>query len=272
MAQLQVDAIQIAPTRTVNAQGRTQRVAAARVPNQRDVVMGRGDDAREALTIALEAHQQHARETLDLVGKAFRNLDEGKGRFRRWKAEVGPTTVEEFIEFGNNCVKPGYDYFTALYIHEEGKLHNLYLAFKGAEIFDPLRVVEMSEAGTMLQADLLLRFGFPEFTLEFLEGLKKEIPRYRRMARAHFDWNALDGSKEYEESLRVRRERREHDPTVREPAYTNWWDDPAERGRRIWLWWRIRVYEVQEFTHIPLALRLVALVQPSSCGIERVFF
>ena len=54
-------------------------------------------------------------------------------------------------------------------------------------------------------------------------------------------------------------------------AYTNWWDDPAGRVRRIWLWWRIRVYEVQEFTHIPLALRLVALVQPSSCGIERVF-
>jgi hypothetical protein len=47
--------------------------------------------------------------------------------------------------------------------------------------------------------------------------------------------------------------------------------DPAERGRRIWLWWRIRVYEVQEFEYIPVALRLVALVPPSSCGIERVF-
>jgi hypothetical protein len=31
------------------------------------------------------------------------------------------------------------------------------------------------------------------------------------------------------------------------------------------------VYEVQEFDYIPVALRLVALVQPSSCGIERVF-
>ena len=46
---------------------------------------------------------------------------------------------------------------------------------------------------------------------------------------------------------------------------------PAERGRRTWLWWRIRVYEVQEFEYIPVALRLVALVPPSSCGIERVF-
>jgi hypothetical protein len=73
---------------------------------------------------------------------------------------------------------------------------------------------------------------------------------------------ALDGANEYDEKLRAHNEGREHDQTLREPTSTNWWDDPAA--------WRIRVYEVQEFTHIPLALRLVALVQPS-CGIERVF-
>ena len=203
MAQAEVDALQIAPTRAPNAQGRTQRAAAARVPNQRDVHMGRGEDARDAATNALEGRLQHARETVDLVAKAQRNLDAEKERFRLWKEEVGPITLEEFIEFGNNCAKPGYDYFTKLYIHEEEKLHNLYLAFKGAEIFDPLRVVQMSEAGTMLQVDLLNRFGFPEFTNEFLEGLKTEIPRYRRMARAHFDWNALDGAKEYDDALRT---------------------------------------------------------------------
>ncbi len=31
------------------------------------------------------------------------------------------------------------------------------------------------------------------------------------------------------------------------------------------------MYDAQEFEYIPLALRLVALVPPSSCGIERVF-
>jgi hypothetical protein len=167
MAQAEVDALQIAPTRTHNAQGRTQRAAAARVPNQRDVHMGRGEDARDAATNALEARLQHATETADLVAKARRNLEAEKVRFRQWKEEVGPINLEEFIEFGKNCVKPGYDYFTTLYIHEQGKLHNLYLAFKGAEIFDPLRVVQMSEAGTMLQVDLLSRFGFPEFTNAF---------------------------------------------------------------------------------------------------------
>ena len=153
----------------------------------------------------------------------------------------------------------------------EGKLHNLYLAFKGAEIFDPLRVKEMSEPATMQQADLLPRFGFPEFNDEFVEALKNEIPRYRRMARAHFDWNALDGAKEYNEKIQELNAGRGNDPTLREPAYPNWEHDPAERGRRIWLWWRIRVYEVQEFEYITVALRLIALVPPSSCGIERVF-
>ena len=55
MAQLQVDALQIAPIRTVNSQRRTQRATAARVPNQRDAIMGRDEDAREAVTNALEA-------------------------------------------------------------------------------------------------------------------------------------------------------------------------------------------------------------------------
>ena len=188
---------QLAPPRTGNVQGRTQRAAAARVPNQRVVLMGRGEETRVAVTNALEARQQHARETAELVAKALTNLDVGKENFRRWKAEVGPVTIEEFIEFGNNCVQPGYTYFSNLYIQEEGKLHNLYMAFKGAEIFDPLRVKAMSEEATILQVDLLARFGFPEFTPEFLEGVKKEIPRYRRMARAHFEWNSLDGAEEY---------------------------------------------------------------------------
>ncbi len=101
MAQSELDAALLAPPRTGNFQGRTQRAAAARVPNQRDVLMGRGEDAREAVTNALEARQQHAKDTADLVEKALQNLDAGKDRFRRWKAKVGPVTAAEFIEFGN---------------------------------------------------------------------------------------------------------------------------------------------------------------------------
>ena len=92
-----------------------------------------------------------------------------------------------------------------------------------------------------------------------------------RCLRLLSHWGTIEGAEEYEKQRRRRLEAREHDPTLRVPEYKKWEDDPAERARRIWLWWRIRVYEVQEFQFIPLALRLVALVQPSSCGIERVF-
>jgi hypothetical protein len=109
-----VNALELAPQRPVNSHGRVQRMAAARIPNQRDVHMGREDDVREATTNALAACQQHAKDTAELVAKAVRNLQKGEETFTQWKAEVGPITVEEFIAFGKNCVQPGYDYFRKL--------------------------------------------------------------------------------------------------------------------------------------------------------------
>ena len=50
-----------------------------------------------------------------------------------------------------------------------------------------------------------------------------------------------------------------------------WEDDPIERARRIWEWWKARVKGVSFFKYWPLALRLVVLVQPSSAFVERVF-
>jgi hypothetical protein len=62
------------------------------------------------------------------------------------------------------------------------------------------------------------------------------------------------------------------DLTTRVPHRRNSWkEDPNERARRIWLWWRIRVHEVKEYFFFNTALRLVALVQPSSCSLERDF-
>jgi hypothetical protein len=35
------------------------------------------------------------------------------------------------------------------------------------------------------------------------------------------------------------------------------------------MWWKIRVCEVEDCQHANIALRLVALAQPSSCSLER---
>jgi hypothetical protein len=88
-AQYQLDALEVAPQRPVNSQGRVQRMAAARIPNQRDVHMGRGDDVREAATNALAACQQHAKDTAELVAKAVRNLQKGEETFTQGRQKLG---------------------------------------------------------------------------------------------------------------------------------------------------------------------------------------
>jgi hypothetical protein len=58
--------------------------------------------------------------------------------------------------------------------------------------------------------------------------------------------------------------------TIEEPV--SWLGDPAEKNRRIWEWWVTRVRgEASAFKHWPTALRLIALVQPSSADVERLF-
>ena len=52
----------------------------------------------------------------------------------------------------------------------------------------------------------------------------------------------------------------------------DWHDDPGEKGRRIWEWWRSRLLdEICPFVYFKEAVRLVVLVQTSSASIERVF-
>ena len=52
----------------------------------------------------------------------------------------------------------------------------------------------------------------------------------------------------------------------------DWYDDPGEKGRRIWEGWRSRLLdEICPFVYFKEAVRLVVLVQTSSASIERVF-
>ena len=48
-------------------------------------------------------------------------------------------------------------------------------------------------------------------------------------------------------------------------------NDPAEKARRNWYRWREVLYPTCQFPAFSVALRLVALVQPSSAFIERCF-
>ena len=72
----------------------------------------------------------------------------------------------------------------------------------------------------------------------------------------------IPGAKEYDESLAAK--------NSKSPALPDktWLDDPIEKARRLWEWWRANH---NKFTYFSKAARLVVLVQTSSCAVERVF-
>jgi hypothetical protein len=120
----------------------------------------------------------------------------------------------------------------------------------------------------------LKKFGFKQFTNEFIEKLKREIIRLKVLADQEFDWDNVKGAAAYNDALQAKvarqRERQENDPSFdsREERYKTWEDDPGEEARWIWIWWA----DVRDkFTSFSTALRLVALVQTSSASVERLF-
>lgn len=225
-------------------------------------------------------------------------------------------TKEEFVELGHAVVKPGYDYYNRLYNAVGGELFLLKQAYRGASVFDILKLKSMSVETASLLVDDLAKFDFDEFTGEFLEGLKKELPEVIRHANLDFDFSKVDGAAEYDACLARKLKAKaakaaktakvaqaaggdggggssslaagsssssssaaDDDDVVFAATETakrvidaeKWEDDPAEKARRIWEWWKTRVKGVKFFVFWPTALRLVVLVQPSSAFVERVF-
>ena len=139
-----------------------------------------------------------------------------------------------------------------------------------------------SLAGATAPIDNLTHFRFPEFNNALLGGCKSEIKALWLASKTPFDWDALDGAGEYNRALTNKHQYvpRDDDPErldappnpgLREILPRDWKSDPAEKGRRLWLWWRIRAYECKEFRNFSVVVRLVALIQPSSAAMGRVF-
>ena len=55
------------------------------------------------------------------------------------------------------------------------------------------------------------------------------------------------------------------------PVDDDWRKDAGEKAKRIWEWWKPIVVDDSNFPFFSLALRLIALIQVSSCAVERVF-
>ena len=118
--------------------------------------------------------------------------------------------------------------------------------------------------------DELVRFKFPEFTTSFLIKMKKEVGTLLALYKSNFNWSTLPGAAEYDAKLQEKIASNDNasDTDATSPAHSTWEDDPSEKARRIWEWWRIHH---GKFVCFKKAVRLVALVQVSSAAAERVF-
>jgi hypothetical protein len=136
-----------------------------------------------------------------VLAKTKKNAAVRQKEEREWKDETGPVLKEEFLKFGNDAVKPGYDYYLALYNTIGGELYEVKRAYHAGSVFDPLKLKSMSVDTIELLIDDLVCFGFPKFTDEFLKGMKKELPLVIEHAHKPFDFGSVPGAAEYDASL-----------------------------------------------------------------------
>ena len=109
-----------------------------------------------------------------------------------WRENVGPVTEDDFLVFAQGVVSPGYDYYRKLYLTPLGAMYNLRLAFRGATVLDQFNIAAITIPAAELLVDDLKHFGFPEFTPDFLQDVKKELSLLKQHAQRDFDRDAVD--------------------------------------------------------------------------------
>jgi len=167
-------------------------------------------------------------------------------------------------------LSPAGDYYNKLFTEKGGDCYNIRQMVEATQIFNPMFLKDnMSETDiyTTLYnlADKLKYFHYDKtITDQLLENLKKEMPKLVEEAKRDHDLDRIPSSKRY----KTRLQQRIKSKNLPEGSTLKWEDDAGEYAERIWYWWKPRV---TEFPIHALVLRLVVLVQLSSCCIERVF-
>ena len=96
-------------------------------------------------------------------------------------------------------------------------MYDLKAAFRGASVFDCLKLKQMSKETAELLIDDLAKFEFLESTPELLAGLKEELPEVLRQARVPFDFSSVPGAAKYDAAL-ARKLKRKADKAASTPS------------------------------------------------------
>ena len=254
---------------------------------------------------------ENAQELYDLKLEEIRNVNANLSEFRRDLIELdvslGPITEEDFIRYAESIVECAFEKYRLLF-EKDADLIRSRSAFMGCKAFDILYLrLSPSVIEVERLVDKLVNFVFDEFSDEFISGMKNEIPDLLELVNSiQFDFEEEpDPSNLYRNRVlaRARRARQraiiceieriagdgndvnnqlpdDIEGELREGGNIdrvditakNWKDDPGERARRIYEWWRMIMNDkIVKLRHFSEAARIVCLIQPSSAAAERVF-
>ena len=228
------------------------------------------DDISRLLEIASET----AKLNLELKRKRKEDkelkekLSQVESAFTQWQLEFPYRTLESLVQHGKDILKPAADYFYNIFQKEDGECHHTLEIAEAAQMFNPIFLAGLSDSDVEVVlhdlAEKLKATKFKQFESDtFMRRLKEEMPKVLNAAKRDHGLDKYAPSRRYKTRLQ-RRIRR----LGKDESELDWKEDGGEYAERIWQWWKARK------KHYPmhyLALRLIVLIQLSSCSVERVF-
>jgi hypothetical protein len=220
-------------------------------------------------------------------------LEEKNKEFEEWQNKINLWTMDDFFDYATqSIIQPGINKYNNLFNNPRGDHYAIKKAMYACRLFNPFFIKSNNIQTLSSLVDNLNYFGkgFSEVFEgnNFLDGIKKEIEYVKRLADIEFDWENIDESRQYKQRQNRKKQREKKrlsliqndvgindvygDNDGRINDYDDWKEDPGELARRIYGWWCVQ-YKLcpKKIYYFTLALRLVVLVQTSSCSVERIF-
>ena len=135
-------------------------------------------EVTEARLAKSNARREH-RDALDALNHAKQELDAGK--------EDKLLTVDDFLEHGKSCIKPGFDYFRDKFLLPERPYFEVMQAYRAATLFNPMNMKGKSISELELLIDDLSHFHFQELHPNCRAAMKRELPIYKALIDIEFN-------------------------------------------------------------------------------------
>jgi hypothetical protein len=218
------------------------------------------DQQYNELKSSVDSANDSLKEKVDAYNKAKDDLE----KFKDGKL----ITTSQFMDHGRKVVDPVFEDYHRLFLSPSGDYFQISLSYHAARVLNPLAVMNMTQPQVEQAVRELKAFEFDEFREGggIIERMIEQVPEFIALVNATKEdfWNSVEDASDYDMDLTKKA------INNNEPVTRTWKDDPIEKARRIWEWWRAN-HSNPKIHYFAVAARLVALVQVSSAQVERIF-